>query len=180
MITFLRFVGVTNAAIWFGATFFFTFVAGTAFFSKEMTHYIQPPYNGLAAEIVIGRLFVLHHVCGTMALLHLVAEWLYASRLLRRATLALLIGLVGLNLYGGWVLQPRLKQLHLVKYAMQSTPVEVEAAKVSFRAWHRVSMVANLFVLAGALAYLWQVVSAAPPASASFISGPKFGIDKRA
>ena len=179
MITFLRFVGVTNAAIWFGATFFFSFVAGTAFFSPEMVHYIPAPYNGLAAEIVIGRLFVLHHTCGIIALLHLTAEWLYAGRLLHRATLALLIGLFALNLYGGLVLQPRLKHLHLVRYAPQSKPADREAATQSFRAWHRASMLGNLLVMGGLLLYLWQVVNAAPPASAPFIGGPKFGIDKR-
>ena len=180
MIAFLRFVGVTNAAIWFGATFFFTFVAGSAFFSPEMTQFIPAPYNGLAAQVVIGRLFGLHHLCGVLALLHLTAEWLYAGRLLHRATLALLIGLVGLNLYGGLVLQPRLKDLHRVKYAPKSPPADREAARQSFSAWHRLSMLANLFVLGGVLAYLWQVVNTAPPASAPFLAAPKFGIDKRA
>ena len=45
---FLRFIGVANAAIWFGSAIFFTFAAGPAFFTTEMVHIIPPPYNGLA------------------------------------------------------------------------------------------------------------------------------------
>ncbi len=57
VIGFLRFIGLTNAAVWFGAAVFFTFVGGPAFFSPEMKHLLPPPYNGAAAELMIARVF---------------------------------------------------------------------------------------------------------------------------
>ena len=68
MLSFLRFFGVTVAAVWFGATVFFTCFAGPAFFTDEMKKLFPPPYNGAIAEIVLGRYFILHYLCGFLAL----------------------------------------------------------------------------------------------------------------
>jgi hypothetical protein len=62
VISFLRFLGVANAAIWLGAAVFVTCLAGPAFFSAEMLAVFggQRYYAGAAAEVFISRYFFLH------------------------------------------------------------------------------------------------------------------------
>ncbi len=154
---FLRFVGVVNAAIWFGAAIFFTLAVAPTFFSPELTKIIQPPYNGFAVQLVIKRFFIVQHICGVIALLHLLAEWLYMGKPLQRITLGLLLGIFCCNLAGGFWLQPKMSKLH---WTIHRGPMELRpAARKSFSAWHGVSQAANLLVTAGLLFYLWRVTS---------------------
>jgi hypothetical protein len=163
VIGFLRFIGVVNAAIWFGSAIFFTFVAGPSFFSEEMKHFFPPPHNGLAAQILLKRYFFLHYCCGGVALVHLILERLYTGRTLERFTSGLLVAILGLSLLGGFWLQPKLSSLHRVAYRGPTTEQRAEAAE-SFRAWHGVSQAINLFMTAGLLFYLWRVTSLNHPA----------------
>jgi hypothetical protein len=180
VIGFLRFVGVTNAAVWLGASVFFTFAAGPAFFSEAMKSLLgpnnYPAYSGAIAQLVIERYFLLQHICGAVALAHLAAGWLYAGRALPRLTTWLLVALVAINLAGGFIVQPKLRRLHEQmypdKYGLAPVPAKVEEARKSFRAWHGVSQAANLAVLLGLLFYHWQIVG---QGAATRVSGGKFG-----
>jgi hypothetical protein len=175
VIAFLRFIGVVNAAIWFGSAIFFTFAGGPAMFSQDMKELLggaYPVYSGAIAQVVIDRYFILHHWCGGIALVHVLAEWLYTGRPLHQVTLWVVGTAFCLGLVGGFALQPHLKKLHRTKYAVQSTPVEKETAAASFRVWHGVSSSVNLLVLGGLLYYLWQVSN--PANSARFVPGNKF------
>lgn len=183
MLSFLRFFGVTVAAVWFGSTIFFTFFVGPAFFTKEMTDLIPKPYNGAVAELVLGRYFVLHYICGLLALAHLGAEWMYSGKEPPTVTVWLVGGVLGLSLLGGLWLQPKLKQLQRVKYAdhyrLAATPQQREEAAKSFGAWHGVSSTMNLLMLAALWLYLARVIRTGE--AARFVSPiNKFGIDKRA
>ena len=157
MIQVLRFVGVLNAAVWVGATIFFTFVAAPAFFSPEMTQLLGRAYSGAAAQIVVKRYFVFHAACGVIALAHLILEWLYSGRPLHRWVLYLLIGILGGALLGDLALQPKMKRLHYVMYARGVTPAQQAQARSTFGWLHGLSQMENLAVLAGLLAYFWQV-----------------------
>src|SRR6266436_1420387 len=80
VIGFLRFVGLLNAAVWFGAAIFFTFAAGPAVFSQDMKDALRqnnPYFYGAIAQVLISRYFRLQLICGVIALLHLVMESLY-------------------------------------------------------------------------------------------------------
>jgi hypothetical protein len=153
----LRFIGVINAAIWFGSAIFFTFVSGPAFFSSEMVRMIPPPYNGVAAQLIIQRYFILNYVCGSIAIIHLIGEWLYTGRP-ERLTLGVILTLFCLSLLGGFWIQPKLRGLHYAKYR-GATAEERQAATQSFGKWHGISQVANLVVTIGLLLYLWRVTS---------------------
>jgi len=157
VISFLRFLGVANVAIWFGAAIFVTFFGGPVFFSPKMIHALadQKYYAGAAAQIFLGRYFLLHYVCGALALAHLLAEWLYLGRRLTRFTLGLLTLIIALTLFGGVWLQPKMHDLHHTMYF--GTPVEQAEATKTFRAWHGGSQAANLFVTAGLLVYFWRL-----------------------
>lgn len=160
MIGFLRLVGLFNAGIWLGATIFFTFVAGPAFFSADMTTILPPPYNGAAAEIVIERYFLLQLTCGGIALLHLLVEWLYTGRPMERFLPGLLITIFCLTLIGGLWLQPALKHWHLVKYNPRVVVQERQRAANLFGIWHGISQGLNLIATAGIVFYFWRTANA--------------------
>jgi Domain of unknown function (DUF4149) len=176
VIGFLRFVGILNAAVWFGGAVFFTFGTGLAPFSQEMKTLLGPnnyPYfSGAIAQILIARYFRFQLVCGIIAVLHLLAEWLYLGKYPRKLQLGLVIGLCAAALFGGFGLQPRLKALHATKYGTSARPEIREAASRSFRAWHGVSQVVNLLVVTGLAVYLWRAANPSDPTR--FVSAFKF------
>ena len=164
MLSALRFVGIVNAAIWLGSAVFLTFVVGPAVFSPTMLELLSRYHAGRVAQILLGRYFILQHVCGALAVLHLVADWLYAGRNPRRFGLWLLAILVGLGLVGGFWFQPKMKELSTIKYAPTATPAQQEAAGKSFGMWHGVSQAMNLVMLGGVLVYFWRLVKTEVPA----------------
>ena len=182
MLSFLRFFGVTVGAVWFGSTVFFTCFAGPAFFTDEMKKLFPPPYNGAIAELVLGRYFILHYLCGFLALAHLGAEWMYSGKVPPRLTVWLVGGVLGLSLVGGLWLQPKLKELQRVKYADHyrrvATPQQREAAVKDFGLWHGVSQSMNLLMLLSLWLYLARVIrTGEAPRFVSPIN--KFGLDNR-
>ena len=152
-------MGVANAAMWFGASIFFTFSVGPAFFSDKMIGLLTRPYAGAAAQIVIERYFFFHEMRGVIALAHLVAEWLYMGKPLQRLTLWLLLGIFALGLVGGYSLQPKLRALHRTIYGPGSTAQQIDQAKQSFKLWHATSQALNVVVLGGVAVYLWRVTT---------------------
>jgi hypothetical protein len=168
----LRTIAILNAAIWFGSVIFFTFAAAPTFFSDEMTRLLGRPHAGAAAQLMVHRYFVVQIWCAGLALAHLIAEWLYSGRPLQRLRLLILVFLFVIGLLGGYVLQPRMKELHLKKYAVQTSPEVKASANRSFSILHGTAMAMNLLVLAGVLVYLWDVTK--PVNTARFASVNRF------
>src|SRR5947207_13356639 len=140
-----------NAAVWFGAAIFFTFGAGPAIFSKEMEHALQLKpelpfayFAGGIAQVIIASYFHLQLACVFVALLHLLAERLYLGKSPDSRSLGLLTVLLSISLLGGFWLQPKLKNLHTIRYRVSTPPETREAARESFRTWHGVSQIVNL------------------------------------
>lgn len=153
----LRFLALLNAAVWLGATVFFTLGAGPAFFSPEMAAFLPRPHRARAAELVIARLFTLQQVCGGVALTLLLMECVRVGKLVRRWHLGLVGGLLVLSLLAGNWLAPHMHQLQRIRYAPDSSPPERTAAEVSFQRWHAFSQVMNLLTLVGMMVHLWAV-----------------------
>jgi hypothetical protein len=151
----LRFVGILNAAIWCGSAIFLT-VGLPAVFSPELKKLLTPAGVGFAAEAVVARFFWLQYWCGGIALAHLLAEWVYCGRQLRRLNLTLVMGLLALALAGGLWAQPRMRILHEVKYFGKTAQLQDQAGK-EFALWHGASETVNLFALIGLIIYLWRV-----------------------
>ena len=163
MIRLLHAVGILNAAVWLGASIFFTFVAGPAFFSEDMLRLLGKPHAGAAAQVVIARYFLVQEVCALLALAHLVCEALYLGRPVWRWTLALLAGGLLLVCVGDYGFRPKLHSLHRAMYR-PGTPVAVQQmAQRSFRVWHGVSQVLNLAVVGGVFGYF--LLLALPPSN---------------
>jgi hypothetical protein len=172
VVGFLRIIGVINAAVWLGSLIFFTTAVGPAFFSEEMTNLLGKPYAGAAAQIVIQRYFYVQMWCAGIALAHLIAEWLYSGKPFQRFTLLLLMSLFVLSLIGGYMFVPKMKQLHLRMYAVQTTMAEKASAKRSFGILHGTSSLMNLLVICGVMVYVWQVTK--PVNTARFSSFTRF------
>ena len=176
MIAFLRFLGILTAAVWLGGAIFFTFAAGTAAFSPDMKALLgannYPYFSGAIAQIFIARYFRFHLVCGLIAILHVMAEWLYLGKTPHQAWLSIVVALVCLGIFGQFVVQKKMHDLHTLKYANNTSAEVKQAAAQSFRAWHGATQVANLLVLGTLLAYLWRMAN--PPESTRFVSTAKF------
>ena len=174
----MRFVGVVNAAIWLGGTFFCVLQARPSLFMPAMevllgvgnaAHF--PYIAGGAAQVVMARCFEFQIVCAVIAWLHALAEWLYLGRPPRKFAFSLLAGLLALGLIGASGVQPRLKELHRTRYrAVQ--PAERESATNAFRTWRLVSDGLNLLIVGGLAVYLWRVSN--PPDTPRFVSSVKF------
>ena len=136
---------------------FFTAVVGPAFFSPEMKALVTVPRAGAAAQIVLANYMVLQQWCAGIALVHLMAEWLYFGRLNSKASLWILLFCLAVALAGGKLLLPQMKDLHLRKYAMQTSDEQKRAADRSFKILHATSQATNLLALAGVLFYYWRL-----------------------
>lgn len=168
-----------NAAVWFGASVFFTFGVAPTFFTPEMKALLGGPpgadaYAGFIAQMVLERYFVLNYICGAIALAHLIAEWVYLGKRMHRLTVIILVAAFSLGLLGGLWLQPKLKRLHIIKYTQSTayTPVQRLQAARSFSIWHGVAQVMNLAVLVGLGVYVWRVTHSSD--APRFVSSSKF------
>lgn len=154
----LRYVGLVNAAIWLGATVFFTVGAGPAVFSDEMRRLLgeanHPYFSGAIAQVIITRLIRLQIVCAGVALAHLFVEWAWLRKPLRRVETYLALALAGLTLLGAFVWQPEIRRLHRMKYAVNLPAAQREAAARHLRNWHATAQGANLLGLVGLAFYL--------------------------
>ena len=92
-------VGILNAAVWCGSAVFVA-IGLPALFTEEMKRRLTAPGVGFAAEAVVARFFAVQICCGTIALAHLAAEWLYAGRPGRRLNVALAAGMLAVALAG--------------------------------------------------------------------------------
>jgi len=158
----LRFVGIINAAIWFGAAIFFAVGVLPAVFSPEMHTLFRetsenPFYSGAVAQALFQRYFALQCICGAVALLHLFAEKLYLGRTMPHVGTTVVVALFCFGLIGNFWLQPHMRELRQTRY-FGRTPEIKEHARHSFAIWHGLSEVANVFVVSGLLVHLVRVV----------------------
>jgi len=173
VIGFLRFVGLTNAAVWLGAAVFYFFGAGPASGSVELEKLIGPknfPYfSVLIGQIFARPFFHLYLACSIVAVLHLAAEWLYLGKYPRRPWLALVLALCLFGILEGYWLQPRLAEWHRIRF---TRPEQRLVADRAFRAWHTVGRAVNLLLVVGLTVYLWRIGN--PSSPTRFVSTTKF------
>ena len=160
MSSFLRLVGIINAAIWFGGGIFFATVILPGVFSHDMRDLFHETtdsyYTGGVALVLFRRFFVLQYICGVIALLHLFAEKFYLGRALPKFGTPLVLGVFALSLVGGLWLEPRMETLRHERY-FGPTVEQKENARHSFGMWHGISQCANLLIIGGLLVNLARV-----------------------
>jgi hypothetical protein len=179
----LRFIGVMNAAVWLGGAVFFTFFAAPVFFKADLKRVLGEAQAGIVGMEVLWRYFLLTYVCGAIALLHQLAEWIYLGRVLQRLTLGLVLVAFGFGLVGGLALEPHMHKLHQKMYSYQQTkqgffrddsssPAQRVQAARTFRVWHGISMGLNLGALIALGIFAWRVTK--PADDLRFIPAGKF------
>ena len=164
-------MGLFNAAVWVGGSVFFSFLAAPVFFTPEVTAFAPKPANGLVAQAVLGRYFMLHIICGTIASLHLLIEWLHSGGGFPKRAIALVCVLLGLALFGGKFISPKTAVWHQQKYQFQlKTEGEppmienikydasvIQSAKWKFAVWHGVSQIVNLAMVILLIWRFWHL-----------------------
>jgi hypothetical protein len=169
----LRFVGLLNAAVWLGAAVGYTFAFSPATSSPAMQALLGPknfPFFSVAVDqILSSRYFALYLVCGGIAGLHLLAEWLYFGRQPQKPWLWLVLALLAIGALESALLQPKLQHLHRLPL---TRPELREPASRSFHTWQTASLALQLFGVAGLTIYFWR--QANPPDPARFVSASKF------
>ena len=165
-----------NAAIWLGAAVFFTMCVVPALDSRDVSAVLGEKYfayvSGAVTQVIQTRYFYWHIVCAIVALLHVVAEWLYLGRTARRLWLSLLCGLLTASLFGGIWLGPKLRELHRAQHALNLRPEDRAAAVKRFQFWQGMFQAMNVFLIGGTAVYFWRVSN--PPDELRFVGTPKF------
>jgi hypothetical protein len=173
VIGFLRFVGLINAAAWFGAALFLVLGVDPATASSEMLDLLGAknfPYFSIAINQVITARYLHWYIFFSfVALLHMGADWLYLGKYPSRARLGLVAALVLAGLVQNYWLQPNLRSWQRLRYAQ--TP-RSQAAERNFVYGERASKALNLLVLAGLAVYVWRVGCPSDPTR--FVSAAKF------
>lgn len=124
------------------------------------------PRSEALGQILLGRFYGLQQWCGVLALVHLLAEWLYLSKGFSRLRIGGLCLLLAVGMLGGYWIHPRLKEAHF-RHHSRSVPAEERAAAArEVRVLSGVSRVFNVLLLGGVGLYLWRVSSS--------MSGPRF------
>jgi len=160
-----------NAAVWFGGSLFMMVGVAPAVFASEMDRF-GDYWKGFVAFHLFERYFALQYWCGAVAIAHVFAEWVYLGKPLYRLSLGLVFGVFCLGLMGGLVVQPKLKQLHAIKYSTNETDVRKTDVARSLNIWHRLSEAAGLLVVGGLGWYLWRMGN--PPNAPRYAPSSKF------
>ena len=170
MIGFLRFVGVVNAAVWFGSTLFFTLAVWPAFFSPEMKSLLGrafPVYAEPLALVALGNYYVLQQVCGVVALFHLLVEWLYSGRGLPKLLIGALLAVFAVGLLGGYAVKPQMRSLHDKQYDRNYSVEQKKRMANSHSLLRGFVHVTNALACVTLMIYVWRLNN--PP------DAPRFG-----
>lgn len=176
MIGYLRFLGVANAAIWFGTAVFYCLCAAPALSSHQAQAILGggnfPYFGGALNELLRTRYLLCHLLCAVIALVHLAAEWLYLGKTTKRFWVGLTVLLFWLSLIGAFWLGPKLQELHRGRYFTNASTAQRELANRSFRLWQGAFQLVNVILVAGVAGYFWRITH--PPDELRFVGTPKF------
>lgn len=165
-----------NASIWLGTAIFFSLGAGPACVSGDIQRLLGvknfPFYSVAIQQVLMSRYFIFLSISALIALLHLLAEWIYMGRPARQVSLMLLGGLIAMILVGGLAVQPRIEKLHAVQYAVSSTPAQRTSAAKWLPFWRGSFHLINVIMIGGLVVYVWRTAN--PLDTPRFISSVKF------
>ena len=176
VIGFLRFVGLMNAAVWFGAAVFYCLGAGPALNSGTLRDLIgtnnYPYFSFAIRDLVTTSFFHLHLACSAIALLYLMAEWLYFGKYPPKKWLAFIACIIFLGAVRGFWLQPRLRELHQAEHARQTRTEERQLATRAFGTWVAIAGYFDLVLAASLGFYTFRIANPSDPMR--FVSATKF------
>ena len=161
MIGFLRFLGLINTAVWLGAAVFMLLGVESAAASAQMQELIGQnnfPYFSLAiAQVIQKRFLYVCLVCGSIAIGHMAAEWLYLGKYASGLWVGILGALLVMSAVQGGIVQPSLRRSHSLEFKPRAAAEERQLAAKSARVWRGVSRGINSVMVLGLIVYLWRV-----------------------
>lgn len=185
VIAFLRFIGLMNAAVWFGAVVVYAALISPAMLSPEMLDIfggarnpMAPAYRGLAMEIVASKFYWIHFICAGVMAFHLLMDWLFTGKAARTLMLYLAGTMIVLGLANGVLLFQKMKELHRIHYKYTPPPVTKEQVEIKAKAatmhdaLQTATEVIHWIMVAGLLVYTWK--TATPGEQPRFSSARKF------
>lgn len=132
-------------ALWVGGMVFFSFITTPVIFSQ-----VPKEIGGQLLSALFPRYYLMGYVCGGVLLLMTLLEALWV-RHLPLVRILLLSGMLGLTLYAGMNLRPKIHQLKIeMRSVEEESPRGVEL-KAKFSRAHRQSVILNMLVLTGGL-----------------------------
>jgi hypothetical protein len=139
----LRFLHLLSLVVWIGGIVFFSFFTAPALFSV-----LPRDMAGRVTSVLFPRYYLMGGICGAVALLTALLQWLRAPQRERRRLLemVLLILMLAMTLYAGLGIIPETSSLRPQMNAADGTPGR-EAAQRRFDLLHRRSVVLNGLVL---------------------------------
>jgi hypothetical protein len=143
--------------------------------SRELTELLGPrnyPFFSLAiGQLMTVRFFHVFLACSIVAVVHMIAEWLYLGKYPQRFWIILIFALCLGGVAQVLGFQPRLREMHRTRYALPR-PEQREAAGRSFRIWYTASQGITLLLICGSAVYFWRVAN--PADATRFVSTTKF------
>lgn len=150
----LYWIGLANAALWWGGSVFFTLGIAPAVFSPEMRRMFAAPSSvGYIAQIMQERYFFFGSACGFVAVFVAAAEWGLLQRRLSRWLCGLLGGLLVFYLASEFFLVPMMRNLHETRHFGRTQAARARAVRV-FGMWHGASQAGNMAALAALTLWL--------------------------
>ena len=151
-----RFFHLLALVVWVGGIVFFSFFTAPALFGV-----LPRDLAGNVTSVLFPRYYMLGGICGLVALLTILLQWLRSPGRdrLRQIEMVLLIMMLAMTLYAGLGILPETSSLRPQIRAAEETPGR-DAAQGRFDVLHRRSVILNGLVLLcgiGALATLaWR------------------------
>lgn len=165
-----------NAAVWFGAAVFHALGVVPSLSSPELQGLIGTnnfPFFGFVISDLPARSFAhLYLACGIVAVVYLVAEWLYFGKYPPRRWVTFVLALVLIGCARGYLLQSTLRSLHQAQYSKQLPAEQRQMAARSFATWTTIGKSLDLILLAGLGFYVWRTANPSDPMR--FVSASKF------
>lgn len=155
-----------NAAVWLGGSLYHLLAVAPAFSSAGITWLIGDFYSGGVGLLVWQRFYALHYLCIGVALLHLVAEWVYLGRGISRLNGVTLCLLLSLTLAGNYQLDRVVAPAYFNRSNPKVASTERARAERVYPLWRMVWNTTNLALELGILFFTVRTLT--------IIQGPRF------
>lgn len=140
MISFLRFVGVMNAAVWLGASLYHFMAVGPFFSTAAARWVLGEPHATGAGLMLWHRLYMLQYVCLGVAWAHLLTEWVYLGRGPSRFQAGVLSLLLALTLAGDLELRHGVEPAHWIRQNPKAAADDKARAERGYPLWSAIWM----------------------------------------
>jgi hypothetical protein len=166
VISFLRVVGLMNAAVWLGGSLYHLLAVGPFFSSAGIKWLIGDFYAGGVGLMAWQRFYALSYLCISVALLHLVAEWVYLGRGISRFNGGLLCLLLTFTLLGNYQMDKVVAPAYYNRTSQKVSAEERARAERTYPLWSTIWNTSTVLLELGILIFSIRTLTV--------VQGPRF------